>query len=72
MKYLTDRYGEYVLLRPRTTGTNLVLWLAGPLLLLAGAGIAFAYVRGHRAARLGEPERLSDEETARLNEILGR
>jgi len=30
VQYIVDRYGEYVLLNPTTTGSNLVLWLAGP------------------------------------------
>ena len=71
VKYLTDRYGEYVLLKPQATGANLVLWLSGPVLVLAGFGIGFAYVRSRRAAAGREPERLSDEEAARLKEILG-
>ena len=36
--YLTDRYGEAVLLRPRATAGNLALW-AGPLIALAIGGI---------------------------------
>lgn len=70
VSFLTDRYGEYVLLNPKADGANLVLWLSGPALLLLGAGIGFAYVRGRRRAP-PEPERLSDEESARLKEILG-
>ena len=27
--YIVDRYGEYVLLNPRATGSTLILWLAG-------------------------------------------
>ena len=69
--FLTDRYGEYVLLTPRATGANLLLWLAGPALLLVGAGIGFAYVRGRRGAAGREAEALSAEEARRLKEILG-
>lgn len=68
--YLTDRYGEYVLLNPKATGSSLVLWLSGPVLLLLGAGIALAYVRGRRAAGR-EAEALSEAEVRRLKEILG-
>ncbi|RMD49780.1 MAG: cytochrome c-type biogenesis protein CcmH, partial [Alphaproteobacteria bacterium] len=32
--YIVDRYGEFVLLKPRARGVNLLLWLAGPLMLL--------------------------------------
>ncbi len=69
--FLTDRYGEYVLLTPRATGANLLLWLSGPALLLVGAGIGFAYVRGRRGAAGREAEALSAEEARRLKEILG-
>ena len=36
--FVVDRYGEYVLLRPLNTGSNMVLWLAGPGLLLVALG----------------------------------
>ena len=45
MAYIVDRYGEFVLLNPPATGANLVLWLAGPMMLLGGAGIAYAMLR---------------------------
>lgn len=70
VSYLTDRYGEYVLLNPKATGSSLVLWLSGPVLLLLGAGIALVYVRGRRAAGR-EAEALSEAEARRLKEILG-
>lgn len=65
--FLVDRYGEYVLLNPPATGANILLWIAGPAMLLAGAGIAFATFRrrGQAAA-----EELSETEKARLAEIL--
>lgn len=64
------RYGEYVLLRPTADGANLVLWLAGPAMLLAGLGLGWAVVRGRSAAP--EAEDLSTEEKARLDDLLGR
>ncbi|WP_324754446.1 cytochrome c-type biogenesis protein [Roseovarius sp. Pro17] len=67
--FIVDRYGEYVLLQPRATGSTLVLWLAGPAMLLAGAGIAIFYVR-RRSAAAPEEDRLSDDEAARLRDIL--
>jgi cytochrome c-type biogenesis protein CcmH len=68
--FIVDRYGEYVLLQPRATGSNLVLWLAGPLMLLAGGGLAALYLR--RRSRASEPEQdaLSREESERLRQIL--
>lgn len=68
--FLVDRYGEYVLLKPTATGANLVLWVAGPAMLLLAGGIAAAYLRGRRRAEEPGTENLSDEERRRLKEIL--
>jgi cytochrome c-type biogenesis protein CcmH len=67
--FIVDRYGEYVLLRPTATGSNLILWIAGPAMLVAGLGIAGVYLRRReRAAPDGDA--LSDAEKARLAEIM--
>lgn len=65
--FLVDRYGEYVLLNPPATGANILLWIAGPAMLLAGVGIAFATFRRRSAPGT---DGLSAEEQARLAEIL--
>lgn len=66
--YIVARYGEFVLLNPTTAGGNLILWLAGPAALLAGAVLAFAALR----RRAGAPEAagLSAEDQARLAALL--
>lgn len=66
--YVVDRYGEFVLFEPRATGANLLLWLAGPLMLMGGAGVAVVWLRARRQARA--PDALTPEEEARLREIL--
>jgi cytochrome c-type biogenesis protein CcmH len=66
--FLVSRYGEYVLLNPRPTGANLILWIAAPVLLLSGLAIAFAYLR--KRGEADAPEQLSTEEQARLSELL--
>ena len=67
--FIVDRYGEYVLLRPTATGSNLILWIAGPAMLVAGLGIAGVYLR--RRERAGAvDDSLSDAEKARLAEIM--
>lgn len=68
--FIVDRYGEYVLLKPRAGGTNLLLWAAGPLMLLVGGGISAAYLRRRSRAPARREEALTDEEQARLDEIL--
>jgi cytochrome c-type biogenesis protein CcmH len=66
--FVVDRYGEYVLLRPTLGGANLLLWLAGPAMLLIAGGIAAAYLR--RRARAVAPAGLSPDEEERLRELL--
>lgn len=66
--FVVDRFGEYVLLNPPATGSNLILWVAGPVLFLAALGISGAYLRGRRSDAV--PEALSDDEQARLNRLL--
>lgn len=65
--FVVDRYGEYVLLNPKTTGSNLLLWLAGPAMLVIGGAVGFGAMRRKKTAT---PEALSDAEAARLAEIL--
>ncbi|WP_212524630.1 cytochrome c-type biogenesis protein [Actibacterium sp. MT2.3-13A] len=69
--YLVDRYGEYVLLKPTATGANLLLWVAGPVLLIVALGIGAGYVLTRRRGNEAAPGGLSAEEEARLKEILG-
>ncbi len=60
-RFLTDRYGEYVLFRPAFSGANLALWTTPFLVLLIGAGLLAARLRGRPAT-----EALSPEEEAAL------
>jgi cytochrome c-type biogenesis protein CcmH len=66
--YIVDRYGEYVLFRPPFNAANAALWLAGPVLLLLGAGLAAAFVRRRARPAAGAP--LSPDEETRLQRIL--
>ena len=68
--FIVDRYGEYVLLNPTVTGANWLLWGAGPLMLLLGAGAGFFYVRGRSGAPNKAEAPLSADEQARLDDIL--
>ncbi len=62
--FLTDRYGEFVLLKPTLSLGNLALW-AGPLLVvLAGAGLLVARLR----KRAPEPD-LTTVEVERLRRL---
>jgi cytochrome c-type biogenesis protein CcmH len=70
VEFIVDRYGEYVLLKPRTSGANILLWLAGPLMLSAGLVIGAVYLRGRSRTPETEVAGLSDAEEKRLREIL--
>lgn len=64
--FMVERFGEYILLNPPARGANLILWFAGPGLLLAGLGFAAVAIRRRTPA----PAALSPEEEARLRQIL--
>jgi cytochrome c-type biogenesis protein CcmH len=62
--YMVDRYGDFVLLKPRFTAETLALWI-GPAVLLVLGGIAVAR-RLRRTAAPAGPAPLSAEEAAAL------
>jgi len=67
--FVVARYGEFVLLKPRFTPHNWLLWFATPLaLLMAFAGIVIAY---RRRAVAEKPKPLTANEKRRLKRIMG-
>lgn len=64
--FMVARYGEFVLLRPDTSGANLILWLAAPTLLLVALGIGWVTIRRRRPVE----DTLSAAEKAELDKIL--
>jgi cytochrome c-type biogenesis protein CcmH len=71
VSFIVDRYGEYVLLRPTLTGSNIALWVAPFLILLAGGGLALVYIRRRAASPAPTEAALSAEEQARLKDLMG-
>lgn len=67
--FLVDRYGEYVLLKPRFTWHTALLWGAPPALLILGGGLAFGLFRRRRAA---PATGLTRDEEARVEALLAR
>ena len=47
--FMIERYGDFVLYRPRMTASNFLLWAAPVLLLLVGVFIGVRYVRRQAA-----------------------
>lgn len=74
MGFVTDRYGDFVLLKPPFKASTWALWLAGPLFLLLGGWAAARFLRSHAAAaKSGRPvfeAPLSEEENRRLAALL--
>ena len=62
--FVHDRYGDFVLLRPRFTAATALLWATPAVALLAGALLVRA-ARRRAAAPLG-PAELTEAERARL------
>ena len=68
--YLVERYGEFVLLKPKFSAANALLWLAGPIALLLGLIAIVAYHRTRRPRAAANEAPLSPEEKQRLDNIL--
>jgi cytochrome c-type biogenesis protein CcmH len=70
LSFLVERYGEFVLLRPRFRGETLVLWLLAPGVLVLGLGGYLVWAM--RARRRAAPaDGLTEEERVRLEALLG-
>lgn len=67
--FIVARYGEFVLFKPRSTGSGLILWLAGPAMLVIGGALAMATIR-RRPAKAAAATELSEAEKTRLAELL--
>ncbi|RYH03018.1 cytochrome c-type biogenesis protein CcmH [Salipiger sp. IMCC34102] len=64
--FLVARFGEFILLEPDRSGSNLILWGAAPALLLLALGVGWVAIR-----RRAEPEAaLTEDEEAELERIL--
>ncbi|HEY1394349.1 MAG TPA: cytochrome c-type biogenesis protein [Methylibium sp.] len=62
VKYMTDRYGDFVLYRPPLKATTLLLWFGPAALLLIGATslILVLYRRSRMSDDRFEPDELDD------------
>ena len=69
LKFIVDRYGEFALLKPRSDGSNLILWLSGPLMLLIALIISFSFIKSNYNTKRGSSTVLSDHEKSELKKI---
>jgi cytochrome c-type biogenesis protein CcmH len=65
LDFLVDRYGEFVLLRPRLNWRTSLLWLAPPALLIVGAIVLLVVAR--RRARTADDSAKTDDAGAPLS-----
>ena len=63
-RFLTDRYGEFVLLTPRFSAGNLALWGGPFLVVILGAGLLVARLRNRTP-----DEDLSPDEAERVRRL---
>jgi cytochrome c-type biogenesis protein CcmH len=70
LKFIVDRYGEFVLLNPSSNGSNLILWLSGPLMLLIALIISFSFIKANQKLKRNTIIGLSDEEKRELEKII--
>ena len=69
--FMVERYGDYILYRPRVTPATYVLWGAPVVLLMIGIVVVIVILRRRRRLALTQvSQHLSDEEQIRLNSLL--
>jgi len=66
--FLTERYGDFILYKPRVTFTTYLLWFGPFVLLLAGLYLLFRYIK-QRGDLISEKP-LSADEHRRAEELL--
>ena len=66
--FLTQRYGDFILYRPRVTYTTYLLWFGPFILLLAGLYVLFRYIKQRRDLIPEKP--LTADERRRAEELL--
>jgi cytochrome c-type biogenesis protein CcmH len=66
--FLTQRYGDFILYRPRVTAATYLLWFGPFVLLLGGLIVLFRYIKQRRDSISEQP--LTDDERRRAEELL--
>lgn len=64
--FVVARYTEAVLMKPNRQGANLLLWWAGPALLILGLGAGWLAIRPRKT----QTAHLTKDEESRLAELL--
>ena len=72
VRFVAERYGDYVLLSPPFKATTYALWFGPAAIFLIGAAAAAVFLRRRRAAIPEEAAPLSERDRARLDRLLDR
>jgi cytochrome c-type biogenesis protein CcmH len=68
LDFMVERYGDFVLYRPRLSATTVLLWVGPFLLLLAAGAVLVLNIRKRRQVLAVEP--LSPAQAQRARELL--
>lgn len=63
--FVVERYGDFVLLKPRIDARTIALWVGPAALLLLGGAVGWSALRGVRAAPAPPPLSAEEEEALR-------
>lgn len=69
MTFLSDRYGDFILLKPPVKGSTLLLWLT-PLVVLVLGGLGLHATMRRRNDKAAPASALTAEEKARIEALL--
>jgi cytochrome c-type biogenesis protein CcmH len=67
--FLTQRYGDFILYKPRVTAMTYLLWFGPFVVMLAGLVLLFRYIKKRRDSITEQP--LSVDDRRRAEELLG-
>ena len=68
VNFMVDRYGEFVLYRPKVNSMTYVLWFGPAILILIGVLVVVFILR--RKPQVKETQTLSSEQQSKLDQIL--
>ena len=70
LNFVVNRYGEFALLKPSSSGSNLVLWLSGPFMLFLAIIISISFIRSNQRFSRNNHSSLSEVEKKELEKII--
>lgn len=71
-QFMFERYGDFIFYRPRLRAETVVLWFGPLIFLLIGGFVAYGIYRKASVVDDEGIDSLSDEQQARINELVGK